>query len=72
VELDGERLLLSKEGAVHGVPHRPVEGTLVAVTLTRSRTGKWYTRRDEANLQRVQKLKDAAKNAQRWEENRRT
>ena len=30
-----------------------------------------FFRRDEADLKRVQKLKDAAKNAQRWDENRR-
>ncbi len=83
------------------------------MTLTRSRTGKWYAcvscaveasplpttsamvgvdvglssfatlstgdeienhrfyRRDEADLKRVQRLKDAAKNAQRWHENQR-
>jgi putative transposase len=28
-----------------------------------------FYRRDEADLKRVQKLKDAAKNAQRWDEN---
>src|SRR5262249_50093770 len=90
----------------------PVGGTPKTVTLTRSRTGKWYAcfscetdtpplppteqitgvdvgllslatlsngeqienprfyRRDEADLKRAQKLKDAAKNAQKWEENR--
>ena len=110
--LDGERLILSKVGAVHVVLHRPLEGTPKTVTLRRSHTGKWYAcfscevqaqllpptnevvgvdvglasfatcsdgeeianprfyRRDEADLQRVQKLKDAAKNAQRWDENR--
>jgi putative transposase len=113
VRLDGDRLLLSKIGAVHVVLHRPLEGTPKTVTLRRARTGKWYAcfsceveaaplppteavvgvdvglasfatlstgeeianehfyRRDEADLQRVQKLKDAAKNAQRWDENRR-
>jgi putative transposase len=113
VRLEGNRLILSKVGAVHVVLHRPVEGTPKTVTLTRSRTGKWYAcfaceveptpappsgevvgvdvglasfatlstgdeienprfyRRDEADLKRVQKLKDAAKNAQRWDENRR-
>jgi putative transposase len=112
VRLDGDRLILSKVGAVHVVLHRPVEGTPKTVTLTRARTGKWYAcfsceaetnplpatdavvgvdvglssfatlstgdeienprfyRRDEADLKRVQKLKDAAKNAQQWEENR--
>jgi putative transposase len=30
-----------------------------------------YFRRDEADLKRVQKLKDAAKNARKWDENRR-
>jgi putative transposase len=113
VRLDGDRLILSKVGAVHVVLHRPVEGTSKTVTLTRSRTGKWFAcfscetdaaplpptgavvgvdvgltsfatlstgeeianprfyRRDEADLKRVQQLKDAAKNAQRWHENRR-
>ena len=113
VRLDGDRLILSKVGAVHVVLHRPVEGLPKTVTLTRSRSGKWYAcfsceveaqglrgsdevvgvdvglasfatlstgdtienprfyRRDEADLKRVQKLKDAATNAQRWDENRR-
>jgi putative transposase len=113
VRLDGERLILSKVGAVHVVLHRPLEGTPKTVTLTKSRTGKWYAcvsceveaeplpptaevvgvdvglasfatlstgdeienprfyRRDEADLKRVQKLKDAAKSAQRWDEHRR-
>lgn len=113
VRLDGERLILSKVGAVQVVLHRPVEGTPRTVTLTRSSTGKWYAcfsceveakplppteaiigidmglesflttsdggkvenprfyRRDEADLKRVQKMKDKAKNAQRWNENRR-
>jgi putative transposase len=90
-----------------------LEGAPKTVTLTRSRTGKWYAcfscevetsalppadevvgvdvglssfatlstgdeienprfyRRDEADLKRIQKLKDAAKNAQRWDDNRR-
>ena len=42
VRLEGERLMLSKVGAVHVVLHRPVEGTPKTVTLTRSRTGKWF------------------------------
>ena len=42
VRLEGERLILSKVGAVHVVLHRPVEGTPKTVTLTRSRTGKWF------------------------------
>jgi putative transposase len=42
VRLDGERLILSKVGAVHVVLHRPLEGTPKTVTLTRSRTGKWF------------------------------
>ena len=42
VRLEGERLILSKVGAVHLVLHRPVEGTPKTVTLTRSRTGKWF------------------------------
>ena len=111
VRLEGDRLILSKVGAVHVVMHRPVEGTPKTVTLSRSRTGKWYVcfscetdahplppteqitgvdvglasfatlsngeqidnprfyRKDEADLKRVQKRKDAAKNAQDWIEN---
>jgi putative transposase len=42
VRLEGERLILSKVGAVHVVLHRPLEGTPKTVTLTRSRTGKWF------------------------------
>jgi putative transposase len=112
VRLEGDRLILSKVGAVQLVLHRPVEGTIKTVTLRHSRTRKWYVsfsvevepehlppsaeivgvdvglmsfatlsngeqianprfyRRDEADLKRVQKLKDAAKNAQKWDENR--
>ena len=113
VRLDHDRLLLSKVGAVHVVLHRPIEGTPKTVTLTRSRTGKWYAafscetgahplppissvvgvdvglasfatlsdetkidnprfyRRDEADVKRVQKKKDAARNARDWLENTR-
>jgi putative transposase len=112
VRLDGDRLILSKVGAMHVVLHRPLEGTPKTVTLTRSRTGKWYAafscaveskplspsaeivgvdvglmafatlsdgeqidnprfyRRDEADLKRAQKLKDAAKNGHKWDEHR--
>jgi len=42
VRLDGDRLILSKVGAVQVVLHRPLEGTPKTVTLTRARTGKWY------------------------------
>lgn len=42
VRIEGDRLILSKVGAVHVVLHRPVEGTPKTVTLTRSRTGKWF------------------------------
>ena len=43
VRLEGERLILSKMvGAVHVVLHRPLKGTPKTVTLTRSRTGKWF------------------------------
>ncbi len=111
VRLEGERLILSKVGAVHVVLHRPLEGTPKTVTLTRSRTGTWFAcfsceteaaplpptdavvgvdvglssfatltdgkkianprfhRRDEADLKRVQRRKDAAKLAQDWPEN---
>nr|MDQ2998346.1 transposase [Chloroflexota bacterium] len=111
VRLEGERLILSKVGAVKLVLHRPVEGTPKTVTLSRSATGKWYAcfsceteahpldpteqitgvdvglasfatlsngeqienprfyRKDEADLKRVQKRKDAAKHAANWPEN---
>jgi putative transposase len=111
VRLDGDRLIVSKIGAVKLVLHRPIEGTPKTVTLSRSATGKWYAciscetvghpmepteqitgvdvglasfatlsngeqienprfyRRDEADLKRVQKRKDAAKNAEDWPEN---
>src|SRR6266511_1953970 len=111
VRIEGDRLILSKIGAVKLVLHRPIEGTPKTVTLTRSATGKWYAclscevathplepteqivgvdvglasfatlsngeqienprfyRKDEADLKRVQKRKDAAKNAQDWVEN---
>ncbi len=42
VRLDGSRLILSKVGAVPLVLHRPVEGTPKTVTLSRTRTGKWF------------------------------
>jgi putative transposase len=112
VRIEGDRLILSKIGAVKLVLHRPSEGTPKTVTLSRSATGKWYAciscateahplepteqitgvdvglrsfatlsngeqienprfyRRDEADLKRVQKRKDAAKNVQNWDENR--
>ncbi len=111
VRLAGERLIVSKIGAVKLLLHRPIQGTPKTVTLSRSATGKWYVcfscatdahplppteqitgvdvglasfatlsngeqienprfyRRDEADLKRVQKRKDAAKNAQDWIEN---
>ena len=111
VRLAGDRLILAKMvGAVHVVLHRPLDGTPKTVTLTRSRTNKWFVsfscetesdplppterivgvdvglswfatlsdgqkidnprfyRRDESDLQRVQRRKDAAKNAQNWPE----
>jgi putative transposase len=40
VKLDGERLILSKIGAVQVVLHRPVEGRPKTVTLSRTRTDK--------------------------------
>jgi putative transposase len=42
VRLEGERLILSKIGAVKLVLHRPVLGTPKTVTLSRSTTGKWF------------------------------
>src|SRR5215213_3685365 len=111
VRLEGDRLIVSKIGAVKLVMHRALEGTPKTITLSRSATGKWYAciacetvaqelelteqivgvdvgllafatfsnggqianprfyRKDEADLKRVQKRKDAAKNAQDWVEN---
>ena len=40
--LDGERVILSKVGAVAINLHRPVQGTIKTVTLKRNSTGKWY------------------------------
>ena len=113
MRLDGERLIVSKIGAVKVILHRPLSGTPKTVTLTRARTDKWFVsfscevlpemltptgevtgvdvgllsfatlsggqqianprfyRRDEADLARVQKRKDAAKLAQDWPENAR-
>ena len=42
VRMDGDRLIVSKIGAVKVVLHRPIEGMPKTVTLRRSRTGKWY------------------------------
>ena len=42
VRLDGDRVILSKVGAMHVVLHRPVEGIPKTVTLTRASTGKWF------------------------------
>ena len=40
--LDGNKLILSKVGSVNIHLHRPVDGTIKTVTITRSATGKWY------------------------------
>jgi putative transposase len=42
VRLEGNRLILSKIGAVLVNLHRPVEGRIKTVTLRRSSTGKWF------------------------------
>src|SRR5215207_9282283 len=42
VRLDGDRLILSKVGALSVVWHRPIEGTPKTVTLRRVQSGKWY------------------------------
>ena len=42
VRIEGERLIVSKIGAVKLVLHRPIEGTPKTVTLSRFATGKWY------------------------------
>jgi len=41
-KLDGDRLHLSKIGAVKVVLHCPVEGSIKTLTIRRSATGKWY------------------------------
>ncbi|MCC6800612.1 MAG: transposase, partial [Anaerolineae bacterium] len=41
VRLAGDRLILSKVGAVRVKLHRPVEGTIKTVTLRRDRVGNW-------------------------------
>jgi len=40
--LEGDRLILSKIGAVRVNLHRPVEGRIKTVTLRRSKSGKWF------------------------------
>jgi len=40
--LEGNKLVLSKVGSVNIHLHRPVDGTIKTVTITRSATGKWY------------------------------
>ncbi len=42
VRLEDDRLILSKVGAVKVVLHRPVDGSIVSVTVYRSATGKWH------------------------------
>jgi len=42
VKLNGKTLILSKVGTVNIHLHRPIEGTIKTVTITRSATGKWY------------------------------
>jgi putative transposase len=42
VRLAGDRLILSKVGALHVVLHRPVAGIPKTVTLNRASTGKWF------------------------------
>ena len=41
-KLEGDRLHLSKIGAVRVVLHRPLEGTPKTVCIRRSSTGKWF------------------------------
>ena len=41
-QLQGDRLVLSKIGAVRVVLHRPLEGDPKTVCIRRSATGKWY------------------------------
>jgi len=40
--LEGNRLILSKIGALLITLHRPIEGRIKTVTLRRSSTGKWF------------------------------
>jgi putative transposase len=42
VELDGDRVYLSKIGWVRFRRHRPIEGTVKTVTLCRDRCNNWY------------------------------
>ena len=41
-KLDGNKLILSKVGSVNIHLHRPVDGAIKTVTLTRSAGNKWY------------------------------
>ena len=67
VEVAGDRLPPSPESVGVDV------GLMAFATLSNGEQigNPRFYRRDEADLKRVQKLKDAAKNAQRWNENRR-
>lgn len=40
--VDGDRVKLSKVGRVHVKMHRPIEGKIKTLTITRSSTGKWF------------------------------
>jgi putative transposase len=66
VEVEPERLPLSAESVGVDV------GLMSFATLSNGEqiANPRFYRRDEADLKRVQKLKDAAKNAQKWDENR--
>ena len=67
VEVEGERLPASAESVGVDV------GLVSFATLSNGEqiANPRFYRRDEADLKRAQKLKDAAKNAQKWDENRR-
>jgi putative transposase len=66
VEVEGERLPPSAESVGVDV------GLMSFATLSNGEqiANPRFYRHDEADLKRVQKLKDAAKNAQKWDENR--
>lgn len=41
-KLDGNLLTLSKVGVIKVILHRPIEGTIKTVTISRDSVGKWY------------------------------
>jgi len=41
-KLEGHRLTLANIGILNVILHRPIEGKIKTVTISKSRTGKWY------------------------------